>query len=73
MFIKVPVYFDVEGSITEVGLVQEFLTQVVVGTLLDRKRSLEITISNKDRKNFTLPAEMKITLIRRSQVLDGLR
>lgn len=73
MFIKVPVYFEVSGSITDVGMIQELLAQIVEGTLLEKKRSISINISDKDRKNFNIPPEMKILLIRRAQVLDGLR
>jgi hypothetical protein len=74
MFIKVPVYFDVQGSITELGLIQEFLSGLVEDLIVgDRKVSKEVPLTVKMKNDLGVPKEMKVFAIRRTQVLDGLR
>lgn len=73
MFVKVPVYFDVQGSIPDASVVTEWLQILLENMLLEKRKSLQMTFSKKDRVNLGLTDEQEVFLIRKKQVLDGVR
>lgn len=73
MFIKIPVYFEILGTIRELELVQEGLSLWLEQTLLGRKTKLELDLPWKKLfpKNVETPG--KILLIKRDRVISGLK
>jgi len=73
MFIKIPVYFEITGSFKDLGFIQEALQLFLEKQLLGRKSSVSVDVDWKK----ALPAEageiLKVNLIKRDRVIDGLR
>lgn len=73
MFIKIPVYFELKGSIRDLGFIQEGLQLWLENELLGRKASLPIDLPWKKFFPNELGIPEKVTLIKRDRVLDGLK
>jgi hypothetical protein len=73
MFIKVPIYFEIDGSFRDLGFIQEGLYLWLEQELLGRKASLDIVLPWGN----LLPKESgvikKVKLIKRNRVIDGLK
>jgi hypothetical protein len=73
MFIKIPVYFEIDGSFRDLGFIQEALQLFLEKQLLGRKTSLPVDLDWKK----ALPAEageiLSVKLIKRDRVIDGFR
>lgn len=76
MFIKIPVYFDLSGSISQENLtfLQEILSAWVEKELLGRKSQLPIDLPAKIHlKKAGLDPELTAKMVTRARVIDGLR
>lgn len=75
MFIRVPVYFDIRGSVRDPGFFQDLLQSWIEQFVLGRKTQLEIdlNLTKKVIKEYNLDPDTKVLLIRKDTVLDGLR
>jgi hypothetical protein len=73
MFVKVPIYFDVQGSLSDISIIAEYLQVNLENMLLERQKSLKMEIPKKDRKLIGLDDKQEVILIRKIQVLDGIR
>jgi hypothetical protein len=74
VFIKVPVYFELEGiAPNQLGFLQENLAAFVEKSLLGRAQKVLIGFSKKELQEVALPEGSTVHLVRRSRVLDGIR
>lgn len=73
MFIKIPVYFEVEGSFRNLGLLQESLQLFLEHELLGRETSKVVNMNLKKVFGEEIGDIRKILLIKRDRVIDGLR
>lgn len=76
MFVKVPVYFDLQGSLTKenISFFQEILQTWVEKQLLGRKAKEAVTLPGAaDLKKFGVDPEVSAFLVKRDKVIDSLR
>lgn len=76
MFIKIPVYFEIEGSMPlDLGPLHLGLQSWVEKSLIPKgnKFKLEFNLKAAKELGFPQPEEMKLFVIKRQVVLDGMR
>lgn len=74
MFIKVPVYFEIIGTVpSNLGFLTENLQVFLEKSLLGRSQKVLLEFTKKDLEFIDLEKESKVFLIKRERVLDGMR